>query len=103
MFKGYVSKCAVAVLSGGRYDNLARKYAEGVSAMGFAICLNELSHYFGKGDGHDGDVFVRYHDKTDVVAVLKVVEELTKQGKKVSAGRAFPQGAKYKKVIELEN
>ena len=42
VFQGYLSGLASPVLKGGRYDLLARKFNPGISAVGFALYLNEL-------------------------------------------------------------
>ena len=42
VFQGYLSGLAAPVLKGGRYDLLARKFNPGISAVGFALYLNEL-------------------------------------------------------------
>ena len=42
VFQGYLSGLASPVLKGGRYDLLARKFTPNISAVGFALYLNEL-------------------------------------------------------------
>ncbi len=42
VFQGYLSGLAAPVLKGGQYDLLARKFNPGISAVGFALYLNEL-------------------------------------------------------------
>ena len=42
MFKGFVSKIASKVLSGGEYDNLLKKMNRKSGAIGFAVYLDEL-------------------------------------------------------------
>lgn len=42
VFTGYVAGAARAVLKGGRYDLLARRFTPGACALGFALYLDEL-------------------------------------------------------------
>ena len=42
VFSGYLSGAAAPVLKGGRYDLLARRFNPGISAVGFALYLDEL-------------------------------------------------------------
>ena len=42
VFQGYLSGLAAPVLKGGQYDLLAQKFNPGISAVGFALYLNEL-------------------------------------------------------------
>lgn len=46
IFQGYVSGVPTAVLSGGRYDNLIRKFNKKEDAIGFAIYLDKLQRCF---------------------------------------------------------
>lgn len=42
IYEAYVADCPYAVLSGGRYDNLAEQYGRQIPAVGFAVNLNIL-------------------------------------------------------------
>src|SRR5699024_864329 len=42
VFSGYLAGAPRAVLKGGRYDLLARRFTPGACALGFALYLNEL-------------------------------------------------------------
>ena len=42
VFQGYLSGLSSPVLKGGRYDLLARKFNPGISAVGFALYLDDL-------------------------------------------------------------
>ena len=46
IFQGYVSGVPTTVLSGGRYDNLIRKFGKKEDAVGFAIYLDKLQRCF---------------------------------------------------------
>ncbi len=51
VFKGYLSGIPTSVLSGGRYDRLARSLGKHCSALGFAVYVNLLN---GRQTGGDG-------------------------------------------------
>lgn len=46
IFKGYINGVPRAALSGGRYDNLVKKFDGDRQAIGFALYLGELAPYF---------------------------------------------------------
>ncbi len=101
VFQGYVGSSAYTVLTGGRYDKLAGKFVNGVSAMGFAVYLDELP--LGEvSDGFDGDALVLYGADTDVAKVLKTVQKYALQGKKVCAAKSAPQNKNFKTSVNLQ-
>jgi ATP phosphoribosyltransferase regulatory subunit len=64
VFTGYLAGVPRAVLKGGRYDPLARKFTPGVNAVGFAVYLDELARLESpippvqRGVGADGRVWL---------------------------------------------
>ncbi len=100
VFVGYVSKSPSLVLSGGRYDKLAGKFAP-VNALGFAIYLNELSMYKQTADGNDADLLVVYNDNSNFAQVLDYVQKQTEQGKKVLVAKNKPADKKFADIVEL--
>lgn len=101
VFQGYVGSSAYTVLTGGRYDKLVGKFVNGVSAMGFAVYLDELP--LGEvSDGFDGDALVLYGADTDVAKVLKTVQKYAEQGKKVCAAKSVPQNKNFKTSVNLQ-
>jgi len=101
VFVGYVSNSPSLVLSGGRYDKLAGKFVEGVSALGFAIYLNELSMYKQSVCDFDGDLLILYGQNTDATEVLEKANQFVSQGKKVTVAKNAPQNKKYRQTIVL--
>lgn len=102
VLEGYVSKCPRAVLTGGRYDKLAEKYAAGVGAMGFAVDLNEIAPYFGGAKEYDADVFLRYGAGAEPAEVFKAAARIAESGKSVVAGAEMPCGAKFRETMDLQ-
>lgn len=103
IFQGYIQKFPRAVLSGGRYDNLVKKLGAGSGGAGFALCPDELDYYFGEKSGYDGDCLVLYAKGCDSALVLKKVDELAAEGKRVTALPFIPEGKRYKEIIKLQN
>ncbi len=81
VFSGYVEGVPKAVLSGGRYDKLARKFGKKAGAIGFALYLGELCAYL-KENIEKTDVLLVYGDGAEVKA-LRRAEELQRAGKSV--------------------
>ena len=53
VFQGYLSGLASPVLKGGRYDLLARKFTPGISAVGFALYLDDLDRLEAAADAEE--------------------------------------------------
>ena len=100
VFVGYVSKSPSLVLSGGRYDKLAGKFAP-VNALGFAIYLNELSMYKQTQNDVDADLLVVYNDNSDYAKVLAYVQSQIDNGKKVLVAKNPPADKKFAEIVEL--
>ena len=49
-FKGYIKGVPYPVLSGGRYDNMMKKFGKNSGAVGFAVYLSELGGLDGKAE-----------------------------------------------------
>ena len=100
VFVGYVSKAPSLVLSGGRYDKLAGKFAD-VSALGFALYLNELAMYKQKQPDNDADLLVLYNQNSDCTKVFAFAQQQMAQGKKVLVAKNPPSDKKFAQVVEL--
>ncbi len=55
VFRGYVSGAPAAVLAGGRYDGLMRRFKKPLPAIGFAVYLGELSRTLRGGISAESD------------------------------------------------
>ena len=80
-FQGFVDGTPRSVLSGGRYDDLLRKFGRKSGAIGFAVYLDLLEYGRNVSDG-GADVLVLY-DPSDVGGLAKAVQQLQQNGKRV--------------------
>ena len=101
IFQGYIEKFPRAVLSGGRYDNLVKKFGAGKGGAGFALYPDELDFYFKKSREYDADALVLYPKDIAPAEVLKVVKKLSDEKKRVLASSIVPEGKRFKTIIKL--
>lgn len=102
VFQGYVNGVPRAVLSGGRYDHLMRKFCKNGGGIGFALYLDELTRLH-KSAAPTVDVLVLYRCSDNAGAVLAAVDSLRKQGLRVLAAGKAPEGLTALKTMRLEN
>ena len=100
-FAGYVHGVPTRVLSGGRYDNLMKRFKKNCGAIGFAIYMDALDQLLCDKDFNEVDTVIVYDDTTDIVMMSATVNSPTAKGEKVKAVRELPKGLKYKNIIEL--
>lgn len=101
IFQGYIDKFPRAVLSGGQYDNLVKKFGAGSGGAGFALYPDELDYYFGSVGGYDADCLLLYPEDAAPAEVLKRVRELSEEGKRTFASSAVPEGKRFKEIVRL--
>jgi len=102
VFRGYVEGLPRAVLAGGCYSSLLRKFGRDVEAVGFAVYLNELTFLYEGAKPRDVDVLLLYSEKDDPAAVVRKVDELVARGLAVRAEAAVPQSLRYGRAITME-
>jgi len=84
IFQGAVSGLPFTVLSGGRYDKLARKMGKEAGAIGFALDLSLVENYKEEAPEYDVDYLIIYDVlKDELIKAIKTVEKLTKEGYRV--------------------
>ena len=101
VMRGYISKAASAVLAGGRYDSMMRRFGKPQNAIGFAIYLGELERVFYEPKEFDTDILLIYGD-CDPCEVLEKAEEMRAHGFSVRAEKDQSAGVRAKKTIILE-
>lgn len=101
IFNGYINGVSHRVLSGGRYDNLLKKFNKTGGAIGFALYLGELNRYFQK-DGEEVDYLIVYDDNNKDDA-LKIADDKICDGYTVSLSNSVNVSVKYKKLIMPNN
>ncbi|MEG2435793.1 MAG: ATP phosphoribosyltransferase regulatory subunit [Ruthenibacterium sp.] len=103
IFQGYVRGVPHAVLAGGRYDNLMRRFGKTQAALGFALYLGELGRAFAQEKLYDADTLLLY-DTQSPACVAKAVQTLTARGERVRAEAAAPpQNLRVKRVVRLRD
>lgn len=83
VFQGYVQGAPRAVLSGGRYDLLMRRFGKEADGIGFAVYLDELNRSLNDIRALDADVLVLYRDGDDLNALHQAVFGLAAEGLRV--------------------
>ena len=101
VFQGFVDGVPKTVLSGGRYDNLVKRFGCDTSAAGFAVYTDLLSRYFYGADDFDGDVLLVYANDCNPCDVLKAQEEITNGGESCVAVTIEPLNKKYKRKLTM--
>lgn len=104
VFQGYVQGAPRAVLSGGRYDLLMRRFGKEADGIGFAVYLDELSRSLSDRQALDADALVLYRDGDDLRALHRAVFALAAQGLRVVTrkGGAAPE-LKVGKTLRFQN
>ena len=92
IFQGFVEGVPRALLSGGYYGNLLKKFGKDLDAIGFAVDLNELSFLYRSARENDVDVLILYDPDTDLDALLTCADQMMSQGKKVRLENSEPEG-----------
>ena len=101
IFQGYIEGLSRAVLSGGRYDNLMKKFNKNCGAVGFAVYLDELDSLDYNSRKFDFDTIILYNDSTDFTALSKKAAELVDGMERVLVVKKLPDGIRYSRVLDL--
>lgn len=86
VFKAYTYGIGDAVVKGGRYDNLLRKFGKNAAAIGFVIVIDDLLEALSRQKvnidipASGKTVYYRAGDEADYLAKLSEVVSLRKQG-----------------------
>lgn len=99
VFKGFVNGIPTAVLSGGEYDSLMKRFGRREGAIGFAVYLDMLESF--ETLEYDVDTLVFYSDKTSPEKVASTVKECIAKGESVRAERCIPEKLKYKTLVDI--
>ncbi len=101
VFRGYIENLPRAVLAGGRYDNLMRRFHKPQTALGFALYLGELTRAFTQPEPYDTDCLVIYGEASPET-VMRAVAFLLEDGKGVRAEKTLPKNLRARRVYRLE-
>ena len=89
LLRGYLKDLPRAVLAGGRYDDILKKFGKAGGGIGFALDLSEIARLPGGRAAAEIDLLIRYGPQADAALVAKAVDAAARQGLRV---RALPQG-----------
>jgi ATP phosphoribosyltransferase regulatory subunit len=100
VFKGFVKSIPTAVLSGGEYDSLMRRFGRTSGAVGFAVYLDMLEG-LGEVWEYDVDTLILYSHATNPKKVADTVNSLISKGETVRAETSVPEKLKYKTLVDI--
>ncbi len=103
VFQGYVKGVPRAVLSGGQYDPLMRKFGKAGGGIGFALYLDEVTRLLAEFASFDVDVLAQYQEGNPAAQVMLAVDALRRQGLRVMAVKAPPKGIRAKETRRFQN
>ena len=101
IFQGFAEGVPRALLSGGYYGRLLRKFGRDLDAIGFAVYLNELDFLFRSQNGMDIDALILYDGETDLGALVKAADALRKTGLRVRTERSLPEDVRFSAVYRM--
>lgn len=96
VFQGFIDGVPKTVLSGGRYDNLVRRFGCDTSAAGFAVYTELLNQFHYRESEYDYEVFLLYSEDCDPSTVLEVQKKCSENGERCIALTVEPENLKYK-------
>ncbi len=101
VFQGYVEGVPRALLAGGYYGNLLKKFGRDLDAIGFAVYLNELNLLFREKRRTDVDALILYADGDDPASLIRAADALVKQGVSVRMERTIPTDLRYGRLYRF--
>ena len=101
VFKGYVRGVPRAVLAGGRYDNLMRRFGKPQPAVGFALYLGGLGRAFAEKSDYDVDTLLLYDAGQSPAQVARAVQSILKSGRSVRAEQSASEGLRVRQTLRL--
>ena len=75
IFKGYVPNISEAVLTGGRYDKLAKNFGKDIPAVGFGVNLTEILKGFEEGNRPRGAVVFYEDSDKNLIETVKTLRD----------------------------
>ena len=101
LLQGYVKNSPSPVLSGGRYDSLAKKIRGEGGALGFALYLDGLNLYYPNKNEFDCDVLI-IANQSDA-NLFKILADFENTGKKVMIAHKNELNIKAKQIMYYDN
>ena len=101
VFQGFIQGIAHYVLSGGRYDNLMRRFGKKQSAIGFALYFGELNRHFRETREYDADILLIYGGAAPT-KVMAQTEKFIKDGKSVIAAKSVQENVHVRQIFTFD-
>ncbi len=98
IFQGFIEGIPASVLSGGRYDNLVRKFGKDAGAIGFAVYLDLLDRFRPDKKEYDTDVLLIYGDSDKPEKIAARAESIIKGGERVIVRRSDAGDVRYRRT-----
>lgn len=102
IFQGYLEGIPSSVLSGGRYDNLMKKFGKDAGALGFAIYLSALERISPGHSPYDVDILLIYPPGFPPALVASAVKSLTEKGLTIQVQQSVPPHLKYWRLMKID-
>ena len=102
VFQGYVEGIPRALLAGGYYGNLLRKFGRNLDAIGFAVYLNEMNYLFRSSGGSDVDALILYTKDADQAALLAAADEMMARGLRVRLEPSRPDDIRCERIFTFD-
>ncbi len=101
-FQGYVEGVPRAVLAGGCYAGLMKKFGHDIDAIGFAVYLNELSFLYENAARQDADVLILYEKDASPERVTRAAGHLMEKGLRVRCELSQPREGRFTQIMTLK-
>lgn len=103
VFQGFINGVPKTVLSGGRYDNLVRRFGCNTSAAGFAVSVELLQDFNYRRRDFDYDIFLLYSPDCNPSDVIAAQKDFAENGERCIALSAEKANIKYAKKVVMSS
>ena len=101
VFNGYLQGLPRAVVRGGRYDLLARRFTPGAGAIGFAVYVDLLQEREQEENPFDVDTLILHDGTVPLADLRRAAESAAAEGSVLVATKA-PKGRSWKRKVEIK-
>lgn len=103
IFRGFIDGIPTGVLSGGRYDNLLHRMGKQGGAVGFAVYLDQMDRFGQREEEYDVDVLLLREPGAAEMKVIRTVQQLVAEGKRVKVQRTDTGGVRWRQRMRVTN
>lgn len=103
IFRGFIDGIPTGVLSGGRYDNLLHRMGKQGGAVGFAVYLDQMDRFGQREEEYDVDVLLLREPGAAETKVIRTVQQLVAEGKRVKVQRTDTGGVRWRQRMRVTN